>query len=160
MTFIENLYLKRQLQQLQEENLKLNKILMQINEGFADAPDMPIPPMWRREPGHTRKPHEDHHFDLIVQHNERLLAAHTPGVPPDREAIARGQELLRAAESAGHKGLVLDSDGVISHHHTQMLPGDEEHLTTIPIDRKTRVTTRDGVHTYPHTVHDPFYGHR
>jgi hypothetical protein len=32
MTFTENLYLKRQLQQLQEENLKLKKILSEQNE--------------------------------------------------------------------------------------------------------------------------------
>jgi hypothetical protein len=159
MSFTENLYLKRQLQQLQEENLKLNKILMQINEGFADAPDKPMSTMWwwfRREPGHVPKPHEDDHFRDIILHN---LAVTNAGKPSE-DLIARGREVVERARSAGHTGIVLTRDGFISHYHTQMLPGDEEHLTTIPIDRTTKVTTKDGVHTYPHTVHDPFYGHR
>jgi hypothetical protein len=37
MTFTENLYLKRQLQQLQEENLKLKKILTEISDQEADS---------------------------------------------------------------------------------------------------------------------------
>ena len=37
MTFTENLYLKRQLQQLQEENFKLKKILTEISDQEADS---------------------------------------------------------------------------------------------------------------------------
>jgi hypothetical protein len=37
MSFTENLYLKRQLQQLQEENLKLKKILTEISDQEADS---------------------------------------------------------------------------------------------------------------------------
>ena len=37
MSFTENLYLKRQLQQLQEENLKLKKILYEQNENETPA---------------------------------------------------------------------------------------------------------------------------
>ena len=39
MSFTENLYLKRQLQQLQEENLKLKKILSEQNENETPAVD-------------------------------------------------------------------------------------------------------------------------
>lgn len=131
-----------------------------INEGMNDAPSTPIPPLRTRFSDHTREPHQDHHFDLMVQHNERLMAAHTPGVPPDRKAIARGQELLRAAESAGHKGLVVDSGGFISDRHTQVRYDGEEDTFPSPIHRRTRASTgQDGTHTYYGTYDNPFYGH-
>jgi len=154
MSFTENLYLKRQLQQLQEENLKLKKIFMQINEGFADAPSMDLTPrkVFRRPIGHTLKPHEDDHFRAMVSHN----LAVTNSAEPREDLIARGKELLGRAESAGHTGLVVDGRGSISHLHTVILPGGESERSTVPISRTSRVSSEDGIHTYHHVVEDPY----
>lgn len=52
MTFIENLYLKRQLKQLQEENLKLKQILSEADILGGDIVDAF---MKRTKPGSTKK---------------------------------------------------------------------------------------------------------
>ena len=70
MSFTENLYLKRQLKQLQEENLKLKQILSEAEEGTPKEVNKFVKPLAKL----TR----EEAFNLGVQHAQEHGGVKTP----------------------------------------------------------------------------------